>query len=394
MLYRCKKYLKSIYIFLYDISCAIIPTSKNIIIFESNLGKNYSGNPKYIYEELIASDLKNKMKCVWVVENLKTKVAGDCIVVKRLGFRHIYYMCRAKFWICDSRLPAFFKKNKNCVYIQTWHGTPVKKLGLDMSYVNMGGYTDIEKYKEVFKSNTKRWDILLSQNAYSTEIFKRAFNFNGKVLEFGYPRNDILVNNTAEQVSLLKQKLSLPLDKKIILYAPTWRDNLYWESGKYKFDLQLDFHDMQKKLSDDYILLLKPHYLIEDRIDISDFKNFAYLMGSKHDIQELCLVSDVLITDYSSVMFDFSILKRPMIFYIYDMDSYKENSREFYFDFLQEVPGHIVKTYDELIHVIEQSDFEQDDFLEKYQLFNQKYNSLDRGNASKSAVSFIENLCK
>src|SRR5699024_3374408 len=117
---------------------------------------------------------------------------------------------------------------RKTIYVQTWHGTPLKRLAADMDEVHMPR-TTTEQYKRNFINEAKRWDYLISPNAYSTEIFQRAFQFNKKTIESGYPRNDVLTNlNNSEAIDSLKQKMNLPLDKRIILYAPTWRDNEYY----------------------------------------------------------------------------------------------------------------------------------------------------------------------
>src|SRR5690606_16039435 len=145
----------------------------------------------------------------------------------------------SKYWITNSRLPLWIPKSRRTIYVQTWHGTPLKKLGIDIEEVQMAE-TTTEKYKREFILESSKWDYLISPNAYSTGIFKRAFNFNKTIIESGYPRNDYLINNNNKtEVNKIKQKLGLPKDKKIILYAPTWRDNQFYSKGHYKFNLNL-----------------------------------------------------------------------------------------------------------------------------------------------------------
>src|SRR5699024_1820814 len=148
--------------------------------------------------------------------------------------------------------------------------------------------------------------------AYSTQIFKRAFDFRKTVIESGYPRNDILYTHNNEQSILeIKAKLNIPLNKKVILYAPTWRDDDYYRVGQYKFTLQLDLNKLQNKLGDDYVVLLRMHYLVAEKLELSGHEDFVYDFSTYNDINELYLVSDLLITDYSSVFFDYANLKRP-----------------------------------------------------------------------------------
>lgn len=387
---KIKKYIKNIVVGVYNILYYILPLDKRVILFESSVGRNYTGNPKAIYEKIVAEKLDQEYKCVWILENINENIPGNCIKVKRLRVKYFYYMVVAKFWIMDSRQPSYLKKKKGNIYIQTWHGTPLKKLGLDMNFVNMGGYKNINEYIEIFKRNTSRWDYLISQNEYSTNIFKSAFNFNKEILQIGYPRNDVLINYKQGQIGELKDKLNLPKDKMILLYAPTWRDNEYDELGHYKFLLPINLERFKKSLGNQYYLLLKPHYLIADQINIEGYEECVGMCNITQDIQSLYLVADVLITDYSSVMFDYSILERPIIFYMYDRLAYQNEIREFYFDILEEAPGPIAETEDELFRCIKELDRYPMRYKEKYMMFKEKYSALDDGCASDKVVKLIQ----
>ena len=186
--------------------------------------------------------------------------------------------------------------------------------------------------------------------------------------------------------------LGLPLDKKIILYAPTWRDNEYSVKGKYKFASKLNFDKAQKELSDEYIFIVKYHYLVSDKIDWSPYEGFVYTFDETKDIAWLYLVSDMMITDYSSVMFDYSLLKRPMLFFAYDLQDYKENLRGFYFDFVEEAPGPISRDTNQLINDIKS--YEPLKWEDKYQTYSNKYNHVDDGHASEKVIDLIKNRSK
>lgn len=379
--------------FLYYLGTYILSPKDNIILFESSNGRNYTGNPRYVYEEILNQGLDEELKCVWVfMHPEKENIPGNAIKVKRSFFKFLYYAIVSGSWVFDSRHLYYLKRNKKTKYIQTWHGTPLKKLGLDMDYIDMSGNKDIKKYHDEFTKNSAEWQYLISQNSYSTEIFKRAFAFNGEMLEIGYPRNDILVNNNDEEhIDEIKTKFNIPKDKRIILYAPTWRDNQYYQRGEYKFATEMDFGAMKDSLSEEYILIVKYHYLVKENIDWKKYENFVIECDANWDIQELYLISDILITDYSSVMFDYAILKRPIIFFTYDMQLYKEELRDFYFDMFEEVPGPIVETTAELISEIKQlgnGDYMKR-FGRKYEDFQIKYNEFDDGTASKKVIDLI-----
>ncbi len=297
-------------------------------------------------------------------------------------------MASAKYWVSNSRMPLWIPKPKHTVYLQTWHGTPLKKLAADMDDVFMPG-TNIENYKQNFLKESANWDYLISPNPYSTKIFRRAFAFKKEMIESGYPRNDFLYNaNNEKDILALKKKYQIPTDKKVILYAPTWRDDQYFEKGKYKFDLKLDLKQMQEQLGDQYIVLLRLHYLIANHIDVSEYKGFAFDFSHHEDIRELYMVSDLLITDYSSVFFDYANLKRPMIFFVYDIEDYRDRLRGFYFDFEEKAPGPLVKTTEEVIEEINK--LEKNKRLPRnFDEFYETFCSWEDGNATKRVVETV-----
>lgn len=383
-----KKAVKIPILLLYRLFILTNKVDNRVILFESNLGRNYSGNPRFIYEELVKRGLDQVYRCYFILEDVTVPLPGNVTKVKRKCLSYFFLFAKAGVWVSDTRMPSYLKKRKATIYIQTWHGTPLKKLGLDLTQVTMEGEKSLEDYKRKFAENSGTWDYLLSQNAYSTEIFRRAFHFHKEVLEFGYPRNDILLtNNNEAAIKTVKQSLKLPMDKKIILYAPTWRDNEHYGHLSYKFSSRIDFDYLREKLASEYIMIVKSHYLVGEHQDYSKYKGFLYPFDAACDIAELYLVSDLLVTDYSSVMFDYSLLRRPMLFFTYDLEQYKDSLRGFYFDFLKEAPGPIVLTNDRLAEEILTYDFEK--YREKYDAFTNKYNHADHGDASKRVVDLI-----
>lgn len=385
------QWAKQLVIVLYHIMCHVCPVKQNRIVFDSNLGKSYAGNPKYIYEHLMKNGYDLVWDCVWFYEDNPYNIPGKSKQVQYGRLRYLYYMATAKIWIFDSRQPEFLVRRKGTYYIQTWHGTPLKKLALDMDDVFMVGERDIDTYKKHFRKNVETWDYLISQNPFSSETFRRAFDFKKEMLEYGYPRNDILfLENSEEGMKRYRQKLGLPLDKKVILYAPTWRDDEFSEDDKYSFRPRISFEQLQKELGDEYVMIVKYHYLIMDAVDWSPYEGFVYHFDHSRDIAELFLVSDILITDYSSVMFDYSILKRPMFFYAYDLNKYENELRGFYFSYTEEMPGPISTTTEELVRDIQSYDAKA--YEEQYKKFNEKYNCLDDGKSSERVLNLMKTL--
>lgn len=366
-----------------------IPKKKNIIVFESFLGKQYSDSPKAIYEtweKICPQDL-----LIWSIDTRNpVELPANAVAVKRLSFKWIYYMARAKIWISNSRLPNWLPKDANTIYLQTWHGTPLKKLALDMEAVHMPG-TDTKRYKASFERESKKWDYLISPNKYATNIFKRAFAFNQTILEIGYPRNDLFYNTDKLKIVTenVKSRLKIPENKKIILYAPTWRDHQNEGRGQYRLSIPLNFEEFTSKFGDQYVLLVRFHYLVSENLDLSKVSSNVIDVSDYPDIAELYTISDVLITDYSSVMFDYAHLLRPILFYVYDLEEYRDQIRGFYMDFTKEAPGPLIRTEEELYHSLENLESVKIEYQEKLNKFNQKFCEYDDGNAASTVVELL-----
>ncbi|MGD7043302.1 CDP-glycerol glycerophosphotransferase family protein [Jeotgalibacillus proteolyticus] len=365
-----------------------LPRKKNVIVFESFHGKQFSCNPRAVYEYL--NEHHPEYNMYWSVNKSdRHKFEGLGLkLLTRFRLKWLFYMATAQFWVINTRLPLWMKKPKKTVYLQTWHGTPLKKLGLDISDVKMPG-TTTEKYRRNFITESSNWDYLIAPNKYSAEIFKKAFKYEKNMLLTGYPRNDILYKSDDENVkSEFITKTNLPKDKRIILYAPTWRDDEFIEVGKYKFSLQMDLKKMQEQLGSEYIVLLRMHYLIAEKLELDEFRGFAFNFSNWEDIRELYLVSDLLITDYSSVFFDYANLNRPVIFYVYDLEKYKEELRGFYFDFETSAPGPLVTTTDEIIKTIKGLEKQHDNQCISSS-FREKYCAWEDGHASQRVVNEV-----
>ncbi|RPF54197.1 bifunctional glycosyltransferase/CDP-glycerol:glycerophosphate glycerophosphotransferase [Aquisalibacillus elongatus] len=359
---------------------------KDHVVFESFMGKGYSCNPKAIYEYML--EHRPNYQFIWINNGKKLDIPGNPKQVKRYSLGYYYYMARAKYWVFNTRLPKHVKKRDETVYLQTWHGTPLKRLGIDIEEVQMPG-TDTGRYKKNFTYESSRWDYLISPNQYSSEIFKRAFDFDNHMLEYGYPRNDALYQADQSYIDQLKKKAGIPVDKKVILYAPTWRDNQFIEKGKYSFELPLDLEKMREKLSDEYVLVLRLHYLVASQLDLTGYEDFAYDLSTFDDIAELYLISDILVTDYSSVFFDYANLNRPILFYTYDLDDYKGKIRGLYFDIETEVPSPLLMNSDEVIDAIQNIDQIVDKYQDTYKQFHERFCSWENGKAAENVVKTV-----
>lgn len=375
--YQSSKTVKTRTIYKKIISKASV--KDNYIMFESFLGKNMSDSPKYIYKYL-SKNYPGKYKFIWVFNELRNDLPNDIIQVKRFSIQHLYYLSICKFWVSNMRQPKWYIKKENQIFLETWHGVPLKKLVFDMDEVHSAN----KNYKQDFYCQSRAWDYLISANKYSTEIFKSAFLFDKPILELGYPRNDLLHAENKDELSKnLKEKLGIPTDKKIVLYAPTWRDDEFYKPGQYKFKLKLDLERLRKELGNEYFFVLRTHYFIADHLDVEGVEDFVYNASKYDDITELYLLSDILITDYSSVFFDYANLKRPMMFFTYDLDKYRDTLRGFYLDMETECPGPMVMNNDELIEQLKNYDKLVADYKDKLENFYNRFCYLEDGDASK-----------
>ena len=360
------------------------PTQDNKIIFISFGGKYYSDSPKYLYEYLY-NNYGDKFEYVWVINDPTVEIPGNPKKVKRCSREYYKEVAQSKYWVTNGRHPGRLRKKEDQVIVSTWHGTPLKRLGLDIGDI----YTKNPRIKESYIKNGEEWDYLISPNRYTTNILKSCFAYPRDILESGYPRNDILYNATDSQVNQIKENLSIPNDKKIILYAPTWRDDEFYDTGSIKFTLKLELDKLKEAISDEYIVLVRTHYFISNNLDLTPYEGFAFDVSSYNDIAELYLISDMLITDYSSVFFDFANLKRPILYYTYDLDKYEGMLRGFYIDIHEEVPGPLLFTTEEVIDSIKNIDEINDKYKEKYDKFYETYCNVDDGNASKRIVEAV-----
>lgn len=361
------------------------PINRKQIIFESFLGKFYSDSPKYLYEYLY-NTYGDEFDYVWVIDDNSVEIPGNPKKVKRFSLKFYKELAKSKYWVINGRQASRLHKRDSQRIVSTWHGTPLKKLGLDIGNV----YTRDPNIKKSYIKVAKEWDYLISPNRYTTDILRSAFGYEGRILETGYPRNDILYNATLEQVSKIKKDLNLPADKKIVLYAPTWRDDEYYDAAKMHFELKLDLQKLQKAIGDEYILLVRTHYFVSDNMDLSSAEGFAFDVSKYDDIAELYLISDILITDYSSVFFDFANLKRPILYYTYDLEKYENVLRGFYIDIHTEVPGPLLKTTDEVIDCIVNIESLKEEYSDKYDAFYERFCGIEDGNASKRIVDEIK----
>ncbi|WP_017573338.1 bifunctional glycosyltransferase/CDP-glycerol:glycerophosphate glycerophosphotransferase [Nocardiopsis halotolerans] len=353
------------------------------IVFDSYTGKQFSDSPRDMYEELVRRGVDTPMS--WMARNRQLTLPPGLTEIRHTSREYFEALARSEYIVSNAHLPMWFEKRPGQKIVQTWHGSMLKRIGFDIEHVQFAS----RNYHERLKHETNQWDYLVSPSPWATPILRRAFGFEGEILETGYPRNDIF--HKPERAALteqVRQRIGLPKDKKVVLYAPTWRDDKFYAPGKYKLDLHLDLQRLYQTLGDEYVLLVRRHPNIVDRVPTVG-RDFVYDVSAYPEIQELFLVTDVLITDYSSLMFDFANTGRPMLFFTYDLEEYRDNLRGFYFDFDETAPGPLLRTSDEVIESIRGIDEVQAAHADRYTAFVNQFCPLDDGKASARVVERV-----
>lgn len=378
----------------YRIFYHFIQVDENTVLFLSFHGRNCADNPKAIYEFMRKNNQFKNYKFIWALRHqeniLDSDVEKKTKVIKYLSLSFFYYLAKSKYWIFNCKTYPFMRKKENQIYLQTWHGTPLKRLGHD---INVSSDTkfyrsglSVEEMKSTYDDDVSKYTYMISPNSFCTEVFQSAFRINReRLIETGYPRNDILTNATDVMKQKIRDKYQILDGKKIILYAPTWRDNSFTAAG-YTFELKADFCKWKEVLGEEYVVLFKPHYLIINQYENrEELKGFLFNIDPTDEISDLYLISDILITDYSSVFFDYAILKRPIYFYMYDIDSYREELRGFYIDINKDLPGKIYEQEDTMLTDIVAGVYDYG----KLESFNAYFNEHEDGKASERVIDIV-----
>lgn len=368
-----------------------------LIIFACYGGKLYACSPKAIYEYMKSNEKYSNYKYVWAFKETEEyrylEENNNTKVVKINTKQYKQYMVQAKYWIFNYKIPEYIYPKKTQVFLQCWHGTPLKRLGCDLTHFD-NALNTAKGMKKRYEIEAKKFNFFISPSKFASEKFISAWNLRkiGKeniILEEGYPRNDFLFKYNNKDVDNIKKQLGITSDKKIILYAPTYRGNQHEAGVGYVYKQEVDFEKLQQELGNEFIVLFRPHYLVANQFEFEKFKGFIYDVSKIDDINKLYVISDILITDYSSVFFDYANLKRPIIFHMYDLEHYRDKSNGFYLN-VEELPGNITRTDDQLINEIKNV-ANKFSYNEKYKNFNEKYNYLDDGQASKRVVEKVIN---
>ncbi len=357
--------------------CRILPVKKNKIVFQSYYGRAYSDNPKYIAEKL--RETGKNLDFVWVTNGKEDpNVPEGFRVVLFRSFKYIYEMSTAKVWVDNSRKEYCMKK-KNQYYMQTWHG------GFTLKKVERAVETELEPcYVRQAKRDAEQSDVMLSNCNELSKIYSEDFWYSGEILQKGLPRNDCLFDFTDEDVKNIRSSLKIENDIRLLLYAPTFRKNRGLKA--YTLDYERCCKSLEKRFGGKWKILLRLHPNIFAAADNISF-NERFVINASHypDIQDLYIISDFLITDYSSVIFDFALLKRRAAFYATDISDYMSD-RGFYFS-LFDFPFEICQNNDEAEKMI--LNFDDKAYSERLNDFLKEQDFSDNGKASDAAAEWI-----
>ncbi|GAA3945756.1 hypothetical protein GCM10023085_29870 [Actinomadura viridis] len=352
---------------------------REMAMFESFRGRQYSDSPRAIYEELARR--RPELEFVWVTKDGQFQPPPGVRQVLYGSREHFRTLAQARFLVGNDPMPEWMRKRDGQFYVQTWHGTPLKRIGYD---IERPRFKNAQDYMRRFSADVAQWNVLVSPNPFSTPIMQRAFRYEGEILESGYPRNDVLVRGDAARAARVRSLLGVPEGRRVVLYAPTWRDDQA-KAGGYQMELQLDIGAARAALGDDHVLLVRGHFNLGGGVEGTDGR-FAIDVSRYPDIADLYLIADVLITDYSSVMFDFAVTGRPQLFFTYDLERYRDQLRGFYFDFEIEAPGPLCRTSAELIEAIADAEPIAAAYADRYQAFRAKFCAWDDGIAAARVV--------
>ncbi|MFD8981796.1 CDP-glycerol glycerophosphotransferase family protein [Streptomyces sp. NPDC059564] len=363
-----------------------LPVKKGTVVFESHMGKQYSDSPKAIYEELVRQGAP--FEAIWSYAGAKpTGFPKEATLVRRWSWPYLRALAQAEYWVDNQGFPLALAKRPGTTYIQTWHGSALKRMGFHEPRTKAQGKAGQDR----FQAAVDRFDHFLIRSEHDARTLAKGFRLRDEVLlRTGYPRNDALVEahraeaQSGERVrGPLAAELGIDPAKKVLLYAPTFRANADGTVEGFEFPFAVE--EFADRLGDRFTLLVRTHYLNSVSLPPS-VAGRVLDVSRHHDITPLLALADGLITDYSSVMFDYAVLDRPMLFFAYDYEKYATDIRGTYFDLKEKAPGPVLATADELMQAVSAFDEADAKYAEARQRFLSEFGEYDRGDAARQIV--------
>lgn len=357
------------------------PLNEKLVMMSSFWGRDnkFNDNPKALYEYL-ANNRPDFTTIIMMKDAIRTYPEYPNAKVVSYGTKEYwYYLAHSKYFVNNVNfIESQRVKRSDQIEIQTMHGTPLKTLGFEV----IEDWND-KNYQSQKRKNAN-WDYLLTPSDWVAEYAVKAFAAQPKILNTGYPRNDqLFISRSASQVEDLKKSLNLPLNKKIIAYTPTWR-----KKEPTPIDNYLNVKELYKTLPDDVYFVIKNHHFEPWSGLSNEFADKIGFISSKASIDDVYIIADCLITDYSSVMFDYSLLNKPLIFYAFDYEQYVEE-RGLNFNLRKLAPGPVANNQDELVKWIENFDTIESKFSESIMKFKTRFSQYDDGHAAEKVINYV-----
>ena len=324
---------------------AFIKTDNNLVLMNGH-GYKYNDSPRAIYEKMLELGMAKKYKIVWALNDPEsTIIPGKAKKIKMDTIEYFKTALKAKYWIACVNIERGLQfKKKNQVYLNTWHGASVIYVGNAV-----GGRNDF---------HFEHINYFCYNGEYERDFIKRDFNVrDAALLPTGYPRNDALYEATEETKIELRKKIGIPKDKKVILYAPTWRES---EDGgnTYKLAPPIDWIKWERELGDNYVVLLRTHPYTTKLMNVK-FNDFVRDCINYPQVNDLMIVADIMISDYSCILLDYAILEKPIICFGYDYEEYTARRGE-YFNIDKTIPNGVLHTEDQVIKHIKTLDYKDE----------------------------------
>ena len=425
----------------YEKAVADTPIDDKSMLLECFGGRQFTCSPRALYVTMLEDPQYADWSFYWsfrddTIDSMKDEpLLQRATLVERGSDAYYKALAKSKYWVLNNRVPEYVAPREGQVYVQCWHGTPLKRLGCDVPESFVGGaLNSAAELAARFKMDMEKWTYLLSPSDFTSEHLSDAFGLPQErrsqvVLQEGYPRNDFIrrtldAPDAAERVAGIKDAISthlvtkalkadaesgalasdaelsdellasyvkragIPHGKKVLLYAPTFRDDQYTPGVGYSLQLPLDLDALQQAVGDEWVVLLRMHYYISSRLDLSKWEGFAFNVSDWPDINELYVVADALCTDYSSVFFDYSNTRRPIYFLWPDLEHYGQALHGFYLDPMT-LPGPKCMSNEEFIDAFKRNDQWFDTYGEEYAEFRQQFCPLDDGHAAERVLAKI-----
>ncbi|MFE4605571.1 CDP-glycerol glycerophosphotransferase family protein [Kitasatospora indigofera] len=353
---------------------------REAVLYDVFGGRGYCDSPRAVHAELTRRGAR--LEHLWTVDDAQAVVPEGVRAVRTWSPEWYEALATSRYLVGNTHFPDFLERRAGQVVVQTWHGSMLKRIAHDVD----NPWLADRGYLEQLDRESPHWSLLVSPSAFATPILRRAFRYEGEILEAGYPRNDVLTRPDPAAVAAVRRRLGLPDGKRVVLYAPTWREDQQRDNGDgFRLGLRLDVDAVRRRLGEDHVLLVRPHAHVREPMPGAG-DGFLYDVGDYPDVQELLLIADVLVTDYSSIMFDFAITGRPMLFFTYDLEHYRDTLRGFYFDFEAEAPGPLLRDTGELVAALAALPDGAGAHAERYRRFRARFCALEDGGAAGRVV--------